>query len=50
MLARLGAVTHATVDTNAADLEAQQALRLDRPPSALSYATAGTLPATQGQR
>ncbi|MFM7547222.1 MAG: hypothetical protein ACKO3I_12100, partial [Synechococcales cyanobacterium] len=29
---------------------ALQALRVDRPPSPLSYATTSTLPATQGQR
>ena len=28
----------------------EQALRVDRPPSALSFATCGSLPATQGQR
>jgi hypothetical protein len=28
----------------------EQALRADRPPPALSFATAGSLPATQGRR
>ncbi len=28
----------------------QQALRADRPPTALGFATASSLPATQGQR
>jgi hypothetical protein len=28
----------------------EQALRVDRPSSALSFATTGSLPATQGQR
>jgi len=28
----------------------EQALRVDRPPSALSFATQDSLPATQGQR
>jgi hypothetical protein len=28
----------------------EQALRVDRPPSALGFATQGSLPATQGQR
>ena len=28
----------------------EQAPRVDRPPSSLSYATPGSLPATQGQR
>jgi len=28
----------------------EQALRVDRPPSALSFATKDSLPATQGQR
>jgi hypothetical protein len=28
----------------------EQALRVDRPPSALSFATSSFLPATQGQR
>jgi len=31
-------------------LDAYQAPRVDRPPRALSYATSGSLPATQGQR
>jgi len=30
--------------------EAEQAPGVDRPPSSLSYATLGSLPATQGQR
>jgi hypothetical protein len=32
------------------NLAFEQALRVDRPPSGLSYATPGSLPATQGQR
>jgi hypothetical protein len=32
------------------DLIAQQALRVDRPPSDLGFATPCSLPATQGQR
>jgi len=32
------------------NLAFEQALRVDRPPSALCYATPASLPATQGQR
>jgi hypothetical protein len=31
-------------------ISSEQALRVDRPPSAFSFATGGSVPATQGQR
>jgi hypothetical protein len=47
---RQGAVPHVVAVRVVTDLEAQQAPRVDRPPPALSCATSGSLPATQGQR
>jgi hypothetical protein len=47
---RQGAVPHGFTVRVVTGLEAQQALRVDRPPPTLSFATPSSLPATQGQR